>query len=132
MNHLCFAILATAFLLHAQSFEPILTKSAVPVPTGAASIKLDYAGGLGQGGGASQVIPEGTLEAGIYPDWEIELRFPLLRVREPGGVVIGGGQLAFGARYNLLGGQDALMQSPRRHLSKHPRETRAWLAMPRR
>ena len=96
------------FSLQAQVAEPILTKSAIPFGTGAAGVKLDYAGGIGPEGGSSQVIPEGTLEAGVRDGLEILARFPLLRVNLGAlhDTVIGGGQLAIGARYLLTGGAD--------------------------
>jgi hypothetical protein len=97
-----------SFSLQAQVAEPILTKSAIPFGTGAGGMKLDYAGGIGAEGGSSQVIPEGTLEAGVRDGLEMLARFPLLRVNLGGlhGTVIGGGQLAIGARYLLAGGAD--------------------------
>ena len=91
--------------LRAQIAEPILTKSAIPFAPGAGGIKLEYAGGLGSTGGGSEVIPEGTLEEGVTGGVEALLRFPLLRVHlSPGATVIGGGQLAIGARALIGGG----------------------------
>lgn len=89
----------------AQVAEPILTKTAIPFAPGSGALKLDYAGGIGQSGGNSQVIPEGTLEEGVAPGLEVLIRFPLLRVQAipEGPAVIGGGQLAIGARYLLAG-----------------------------
>ena len=89
----------------AQNAEPLLTKSAIPFVRGEGAIKLDYVRGIGQSGGNSQVIPESTLEAGVLSGLEVLVRFPLLLVRPvPGGpAVIGGGQLALGARYLLTG-----------------------------
>jgi len=92
----------------AQIAEPILTKSAIPFAPEAGAVKLDYAGGIGQSGGGSQVIPEATLETGALRGLEFLVRFPLLRVTSlPGGsAVVGGGQLAIGARYLLAGGAE--------------------------
>jgi hypothetical protein len=103
---MCLAV--ASFSLQAQVAEPILTKSAIPFGTGAGSVKLDYAGGIGLGGDSSQVIPEGTLEAGIRDGLEMLARFPLLRVNLGAlhDTAIGGGQLAIGARYLLTGGAD--------------------------
>jgi hypothetical protein len=101
------AALAATLSIRAQIAEPILTKSALPFEPGAGAIKLDYAGGIGQGSGRSQAIPEGTLEIGVSSGWELLARFPLLRVNlQPHETVIGGGQLALGARYLLTGGAD--------------------------
>lgn len=89
----------------AQIAEPILTKMAIPFARETGTVKLDYAGGIGRHGGSSQVIPEATLETGVLKGLEFLVRFPLLRVSpRPGGpAVIGGGQLAMGARYLLAG-----------------------------
>ena len=102
------AIILGAWALDAQIAEPILTKSAVPFAPGAGGIKLDYAGGLGPSGGPTQIIPEATLEQGISNGLEFVLRFPLLRLSEANGsTIIGGGQLAFGARQLLVGAPSA-------------------------
>ncbi len=63
---------------------------------------------VGQGGGNSQVKPEGTLEVGLSEGWEVLALFPLLRVnlQPQHDTVIGGGQLAIGVRYLLTGGAD--------------------------
>jgi hypothetical protein len=105
-RYICMAV--ASFSLQAQVAEPILTKSAIPFGTGAGGVKFDYAGGIGPEGGSSQVIPEGTLEAGIRDGLETLARFPLLRVNLGAlhDTVIGGGQLALGARYLLAGGAD--------------------------
>jgi hypothetical protein len=94
--------------IHAQIAEPILTKTPIPFVSGAGSVKLDYAGGIGRAGGNSQVIPQVIVEVGIYQRLEVLARFPLLRVtlQSPDSSVIGGGQLAMGARYLLAGGAE--------------------------
>jgi hypothetical protein len=94
--------------ISAQIAEPILTKSAIPFVLGAGSVKLDYAGAIGRSGGGSQVIPEATLETGVVSGLEFLARFPLLRVTSLSGgpTVVGGGQLAIGARYLLAGGAE--------------------------
>src|ERR1700722_10610295 len=79
-GYICAAVVVASFSIRAQVVEPILTKSAIPFGPGAGAVKLDYAGGIGQGGGNSQVIPEGTLEVGLSEGWEVLARFPLLRV----------------------------------------------------
>jgi hypothetical protein len=102
------AVVVASFSIQAQVAEPILTKSAIPFGSGAGSVKMDYAGGIGQEGGSSQVIPEGTLEMGLRDGLEVLARFPLLRVnlKPQQDTVIGGGQVAMGARYLLTGGAD--------------------------
>jgi hypothetical protein len=91
-----------------QIEEPILTKSALAFGAASGSLKLDYAGSLVQTGTTSQIIPEFTLQAGVSQRVEGILRFPLLRVEpENGAAVIGGGQLAAGAKYLLMGGPGA-------------------------
>ncbi len=73
-------------------------------------MKLDYAGGIGRSGGSSQVIPEATVETGIGKGLEVLARFPLLRVMPASGgpAVIGGGELAVGARYLVAGGVERI------------------------
>lgn len=102
------AVVLAGLPIYPQIAEPILTKTALPFIPGAGSVKADYAGGIGNGGGNSQIIPEGTLEVGIYQGLEGLARFPLIRVTLPlqDRVVIGGGQLAVGARYLLSGGAE--------------------------
>jgi hypothetical protein len=91
--------------ISAQIAEPILTKSAIPFEPEAGAVKLNYAGEIGRSGG-SQVIPEATLETGVVSGLEFLVRFPLLRVTSLPGwpTIVGGGQLAIGARYLLAGG----------------------------
>jgi hypothetical protein len=107
IGYVCLVV-AASVSIHAQVAEPILTKSAIPFGAGAGSVKIDYAGGIGQAGGSSQVIAEGTLEMGLRDGLEVFSRFPLLRVnlKPQHNTVIGGGQLAMGARYLLTGGAD--------------------------
>jgi len=109
-GYISVAAVVASLSMRAQVVEPILTKSPIPFGLGAGSVKLDYAGGIGQGGGDSQVIPEGTLEMGLRDGLELLARFPLLRVnlQSQPDTVIGGGQLAMGARYLLTGGADRL------------------------
>lgn len=92
----------------AQYLEPLLTKSPISLAPGSESLKLDFAGGIGQNGGRSQILPEAILEVGAASRWELLVRFPLIRVnRSPqSGSVLGGGQLATGARYQFLGNSD--------------------------
>jgi hypothetical protein len=108
LRRLLIAAAIMRLAVDAQVAEPILTKAAVPFAPGSSGLKLDYAGWIGQSGGGSQVIPETTLEAGVLRGLEILVRFPLLRVQAApeGPAVIGGGQLAVGARYLLAGGAE--------------------------
>jgi len=102
---LCLLLSMNGAWLHAQIAEPILAKSAVTLDAHAGAIKLDYAGGLGRSGGATQVIPEATLEEGVLNGLELLQRFPLIRLSLPDGrTIFGGGQLAIGARRLLAGG----------------------------
>jgi hypothetical protein len=97
------AIAMSAVPIAAQIAEPILTNSAIPFAPGSGGIKLDFVTGVGRAGGASQAIPEATLQLGAFRGLEALVRFPLLRVRLP-SPVIGGGHIAMGARYLLTGG----------------------------
>jgi hypothetical protein len=104
---LCLIMSINGASLHAQVAEPILTKLAAPFAPGAGAIKLDYAGGLGASAGHTQAIPEATLEEGILNGLELIQRFPLIRLTAPNGsTILGGGQLAIGARRLLAGGAD--------------------------
>jgi hypothetical protein len=108
IEYLCVAATLTTIPISAQMAEPILAKTAIPFAQGAGAVKLDFAGGIGPSGGGSQIIPEATIEVGIGKGLEALARFPLLRVtpRLGGPAVIGGGQLAVGARYLLAGGAE--------------------------
>jgi hypothetical protein len=102
---LCIILSINGACLRAQVAEPILTKSAAPLEAGAGAIKLEYAGGLGPSGGPTQAIPEATVEEGILSGLELLQRFPLIRLTLPSGsTILGGGQLAVGARRLLAGG----------------------------
>jgi hypothetical protein len=98
------ALILITLPVSGQIEEPILTKSALVFGPTSGSLKLDYAGSLIQTGATSQIIPEFTLQAGVSQRMEGILRFPLLRV-DPGNgaTVVGGGQLAAGAKYLLMG-----------------------------
>jgi hypothetical protein len=98
------ALAVVSIWIRGQTPEPILTRSAIPFASGAGSVKLDYAGGVGRLGGNSQIVPEAMLEVGLQSGLEVLLRFPLLRVTRRDSSVVGGGQLAAGARYLLTGG----------------------------
>jgi hypothetical protein len=102
---LCIMLSIHGAWLRAQVAEPILTRSAMPLETGAGAIKLEYAGGIGRSGGATQAIPEATVEEGIRNGLELLQRFPLIRLTLPNGsTILGGGQIAIGARRLLAGG----------------------------
>lgn len=105
----CLSVIPVALCLpiHAQIAEPISTKTAIPFAPGSGGLKLDYAGGIGESGGGSQIIPEATLEAGVGRGLETFTRFPLLRVTSASGSsFIAGGQLAVGARYLVASGTE--------------------------
>jgi hypothetical protein len=106
-GYLCLILSINGASLRAQLAEPILTKSAAPLAPDAGAIKLEYAGGLGPSGGRTQAIPEATLEEGILHGLELLQRFPLIRLTAPNGsTILGGGQIAIGARRLLAGGAD--------------------------
>ena len=100
------AVAMAGLPIGAQIAEPIQTNSAIPFAQGAVGIKLDFVTGIGPAGGASQAIPEATLQVGVLAGLETLVRFPLLRVRltSPGSADIGGGHLAMGVRYLFAGG----------------------------
>jgi len=105
IGYLCLAVTAASLPVRAQVPEPILTKLAIPYGPGTGAVKLDYAGGIGHDSWSSQAIPEAILEVGARDGLEILSRFPLLRANLAGDeAVVGGGQLAMGARYLLTGG----------------------------
>ena len=110
MRCLWLALTAAASPVRAQIAEPIQTNSAIPFEPGSGGVKLDFASGIGRGGGASQTLPEGTLQLGLLKGLEALVRFPLLRVRmtSPELAAVGGGHLAVGARYLLSGGAERL------------------------
>ena len=89
-----------ALSMQAQVAEPLLTKTARVFAPSDTGLEFDYATAIG-GRTNAQVIPEITLEAGLFSRLEALVRFPLLRVVSRQESVIGGGQLAIGARYRL-------------------------------
>jgi hypothetical protein len=104
-EYLCLILSTSGTWLCGQVAEPILTRSAAPLEPAAGAIKLEYAGGLGSSGGPTQAIPEATVEEGILNGLELLQRFPLIRLTVPNGsTILGGGQLAIGARRLLAGG----------------------------
>ena len=102
-GYLCVAL--AGLPIRAQIAEPIQTNSAIPFDAGSGGIKVDFASGIGRGGGASQAIPESTLQVGVRNGLEVLVRFPILRVRLQSAdpAVIGGGHLAMGVQYLLAG-----------------------------
>jgi hypothetical protein len=108
MGCLWLALTVAASAVRAQIAEPIQTNSAVPFEPGSGGVKLDFASGIGRGGGTSQTLPEGALQVGLLKGLEALVRFPLLRIRTPSAelAVVGGGHLAVGARYLLSGGAE--------------------------
>jgi hypothetical protein len=110
MGCLWLALTMAAFPVRAQIAEPIQTNSAIPFEPGSGGVKLDFAGGIGRGGGTSQTLPEGALQLGLLKGLEALVRFPLLRVRmtSPEFAVVVGGHLAVGAQYLLSGGAERL------------------------
>lgn len=110
MGCLWLALTTAAFPVRAQIAEPIQTNSAIPFEPGSGGVILDFASGIGRGGGTSQILPEGALQLGLLKGLEALVRFPLLRVRmtSPEFAVVGGGHLAVGAQYLLSGGAERL------------------------
>jgi hypothetical protein len=89
----------------AQFAEPILTRSAIPIPAGTVSLKLDFVSPVDAKAKInSQTVPESFLEIGLGRGFETVLQWPLLRVSEPGGSsVLAAGQLSIALRYLLAG-----------------------------
>ncbi|MBI3697722.1 MAG: hypothetical protein HY238_23180 [Acidobacteria bacterium] len=90
----------------AHRAEPISTEFAVPFPPRAGTSKLIYEHEPKEHDGSEQAIPELELEFGIARRWQINVGFPIFRIKEgrddPATVV--GGKLDLGARYLLFGG----------------------------
>ena len=110
------ALPVAASAVRAQLAEPIQTNSAVPFEPGSGGMKLDFASGIGRGGGTSQTLPEGTLQVGLLQGFEALVRFPLLRIRTPSAelAVVEGGRArwALGTCYTAV--QSAAMRFPPR------------------
>lgn len=90
----------------AHRLEPISTEFAVPFVPGAGGAEITYEYQR-QGNGASEhLIPETEIEVGLVPRLQVNLGYPLLRIKEgadePAQVV--GGRFEVGGRYLLFGG----------------------------
>jgi len=90
----------------AHKLEPISTEYALPFApwTGAVQVLYEFER---EGPGASEMaIPETELELGLFPRFQVNVGFPLLRLHEGPGESrqVGGGHLEVGGRYLLFGG----------------------------
>ena len=103
---LVFLVFSCSGPLAAHRAEPISTEFALPFQPKAGNLKLFYEYEREGPGASEEAIPEVELELGIAPRWQINLGYPLFRIRDgtekPPTVV--GGKLEFGARYLLFGG----------------------------
>ncbi len=92
--------------LWAHRLEPISTEFAVPFLPKAGGMEITYEYEREGEGTSEHAIPEAELELGVFPRLQINLGYPLLRIKEereePARVL--GGRLEIGARYLLLGG----------------------------
>lgn len=91
----------------AHKLEPISTEFAAPFAPWSGGFEISYQHEDEEEPGTSeQAIPEAELEIGLFPRFQINVRFPLLRIdegaNEPTRVV--GGRTELGARYLLFGG----------------------------
>lgn len=105
----CLSLMSISVLAppaHAHRLEPISTEFAAPFAPRAGAIEINYQY-LRLGDGASeQAIPETELEIGLFPRWQVNVGFPLIREKESPSepARVGGGRLEVGARYLLFGG----------------------------
>jgi len=92
---------------HAHKLEPISTEFAVPFAPWSGGFEITYEFEDEHEPGASQqAIPEAELEIGLFPRFQVNVGFPLLRVDEGIGepTQVVGGRTELGARYLLFGG----------------------------
>lgn len=99
-------LLAESSPLVAHRAEPISTEFALPFEPKAGNLKVIYEFEREAPGENEQAIPELELELGMAPRWQINLGFPLVRVKEDPvePAIWGGGKLELGTRYLLFGG----------------------------
>lgn len=92
--------------VHAHTLEPISTEFALPFAPGAGTLQINYEYEREGNGASEHAIPETELELGLLPGLQINLGYPVFRIKEgmnePARVV--GGRLEVGARYLLFGG----------------------------
>lgn len=92
--------------LWAHEDEPISTEFALPFERKAGNQKILYEYAREGEGVSDQAIPELELEVGLWPGWQINLGFPLLRIKEGPDepAIVAGGKLEMGVRRLLWGG----------------------------
>jgi hypothetical protein len=90
----------------AHRLEPISTEFAVPFAPKAGGIEITYEYERKGNGASEHAIPETEFELGLIPRLQINLGYPILRVKEGSGepTRVVGGRLEAGARYLLFGG----------------------------
>lgn len=99
-------LLLCSATLRAHRAEPISTEFALPFEPKAGNLKLAYEYEREGGGASEQTVPELELEFGIAPRWQINLGYPVFRIREgrEESPTVVGGRFEVGTRYLLFGG----------------------------
>ena len=92
--------------LSAHRAEPISTEFALPFGPGSGNLKIIYEYEREGLGASRQALPELELEFGGGQRWQLNLGFPLIRLKEGRDEpsALAGGKLEVGMRYLLFGG----------------------------
>ncbi len=102
-----FLSVGVAAPLAAHQAEPISTEFALPFEPKVGNFKIGYEYEREGPGASQQSIPEVELELGILPRWQVNVGFPVFRIKESRNqpAQVGGGKLELGTRYLLFGGE---------------------------
>ncbi|MFQ5778759.1 MAG: hypothetical protein ACE5IP_12205 [Terriglobia bacterium] len=111
-RHVVFFFLAFALIFifvpgaRAHRLEPISTEFALPFAPKAGVLEITYEYEREGEGASEHALPEAELELGLFPRLQINVGFPLLRIKEGTGepTRVVGGRIEAGARYLLFGG----------------------------
>lgn len=101
-----FIVLLFTIQLSAHRAEPISTEFALPFEPGSGNLKIIYEYEREGLGASRQALPKLELEFGGGQRWQLNLGFPLIRVKEGRDEpsTLAGGKLELGVRYLLFGG----------------------------
>lgn len=99
------ALTQAALPARAHRLEPISTEFAAPFAPWKGGYEITYEFEREGRGASEQAIPETEMELGLFPRFQVNVGFPLLRVDEGPGepARTGGGHVEAGARYLLFG-----------------------------
>jgi len=101
-------VLLLSARLFAHEAEPISTEYAIPFDPGGGNQHIQYDYDREGSGGSVHDIPLLEIEFGVWRRWQVNLGFPVTRVKESSDepAALAGGRLEIGTRYLLMGAED--------------------------